>query len=147
MSDVNFASAEIELMVHATEDGEKILRAIKNVLLIDPEEFSAESIEGHFGNEIIKLKAILSSKRATEFAHKVISMLSEVDRLEMYDNFELYTDEKNSIYLRISKQKIFEPKIVLEQSDSLKIKLKTVKRFKPKNAMENYRNLLKGDNN
>jgi hypothetical protein len=142
MNMVNFASAEIEVMIHATEDSKRVLSAIKNIFPIEAEEFAADNIKGHFGNEIIRLKANLNSKRATDIAYKIISMMSKEDRILMHDNFDLYTDEKNTIYVRISKQKIFERKIALEQSDSLKIKLKTVRRFQGGSELENYRQML-----
>lgn len=139
---VNFASAEIDVVVHATEDSRKILHAIREVFPIEPEEFVATSTKGHFGNDIIYLKVNLNSERATAVAHKIIGMMSHEDRMSMYDNFDLYTDEKNTLYLRISKQKIFDHKVILAQSDSLKIKLKTVRRFQSSMEMENYRKLL-----
>lgn len=141
MSIVNFASAEIEVMIHATEDSIGVLSAIKNIFPIEPEEFVAETIKGHFGNEIILFKVILSSKRATDIAYKIIMMMSDEDRLSMYNDFDFYTDDK-SVYLRISKQKLFEGKVVLEQADSLKIKLKIVRRFQFKNEIENYKKML-----
>lgn len=142
MNMVNFASAVIEVMIHATEDRGKVLFAIKNIFPVEPEEFAADSIKGHFGNEIVRLKVNLNSKRATDIAYKMISMMSEEDRTLMHDNFDLYTDEKNTIYVRISKQKIFEHRIALEQSDSLKIKLKMVRRFQGESELENYRQML-----
>ncbi len=141
MSIVNFASAEIEVMIHATEDSVGVLSTIKNIFPIEPEEFVAETIKGHFGNEIILFKVILSSKRATDIAYKIIMMMSDEDRLSMYNDFDFYTDDK-SVYLRISKQKLFEGKVVLEQADSLKIKLKIVRRFQFKNEIENYKKML-----
>lgn len=142
MNMVNFASAVIEVMIHATEDRGKVLFAIKNIFPIEAEEFTADSIKGHFGNEIVRLKVNLNGKRATDIAYKMISMMSDEDRILMHDNFDLYTDEKNAIYVRISKQKIFECKVVLEQSDSLKIKLKMVRRFQGESELENYRQML-----
>jgi RNA binding exosome subunit len=132
-------------VIHATEDTAKVLKAIKSILPIEPEEFVADSIKGHFGNEIILLKAILSGKKTSDIAHKIIGMMSDEDRLSMYNNFDLFTDEK-FIYLRISKQNIFEHKIVLEQTDSVKIKFKTIRGFQSKNGLDGYRRMLaKGD--
>jgi RNA binding exosome subunit len=146
MSMVNFASADIEIMIHATEDSTKVLSAVNELFQIEPEEFVANGVKGHFGNDIVRFKANLSSKRATDIAYKIINMMNDEDRLSMHDNFDLFTDGKNSIYLRISKQKIFERKVVLEQADSLKIKLKIVRRFQPKNEIERYRKMLvRGD--
>ncbi|MFQ5941119.1 MAG: RNA-binding domain-containing protein [Nitrososphaerales archaeon] len=142
MSIVKFASTEIEVMIHSTEDINKVLSAIKNILSIEPEEFAANTMLGHFRNEIVRFRAKLSSKRASQIAYKIIAMMTDDDRLSIYNNFNLYTDEKNSVYLRISKQKIFEHKIILDQVDSLKIKLKPVRRFQSRKEIENYRNML-----
>jgi len=140
--EVSFASAEIEIVLHATEDRGKVLSVIESVFAIKPEEFTTSNVKGHFGNEILLLKANLNSKQATGMAYKIASMMSDADRMHMHDNFELYTDDKSSLHIRISKQKLFEQKVMLSQSDSLKIKLKTVRRFQPKSEMENYRNFL-----
>lgn len=140
--EANFASAEIELVIHATEDMQKVLSIIEDAIGIKPEEFTASSVKGHFGNEIALLKANINGKQATELAYKIAGMMSDVDRMYIHDNFDLYLDDKNSLYIRISKQKLFERKIVLSQTDSLKIKFKTVRRFQPKSEMESYRKFL-----
>ncbi len=140
--EANFASAEIELVIHATEDKLKVLLAVEDMLGIKPEEFAVNGVKGHFGNEIMRLKANINGKHATNIAYKIAGMMNEVDKMYMHDNFDLFVDEKKSLYIRISKQKIFERKIVLSQTDSLKIKLKTVRRFQPEREMENYRKFL-----
>ena len=140
--EANFASAEIELVIHATEDKKKVLSAVEAILDVKPEEFGVNGVKGHFGNEIMLLKANINGKHATEIAYKIAGMMSEMDRTYMHDNFDLFVDDKNSLYIRISKQKLFERKIVLSQTDSLKIKLKTVRRFQPEREMENYRKFL-----
>jgi RNA binding exosome subunit len=90
----------------------------------------------------MRLKANINGKHATEIAYKIAGMMNEVDKMYMHDNFDLFVDDKNSLYIRISKQKIFERKALLSQTDSLKIKLKTVRRFQPEREMENYRKFL-----
>ncbi len=138
----NFSSAEIELVIHATEDKQKVLSVIEGMLGIKPEEFVTSNARGHFNNEITLLKANINGKRATEIAYKIARMMSDADRMHLHDNFDLYVDDKNSLYIRISKQKLFGRKIVLSQADSLKIKLKTVRGFQPKSEMEGYRKFL-----
>ena len=140
--EANFASAEIELVIHATEDKRKVLATVEAILSVKPEEFGVNGVKGHFGNEIMLLKANINGKQATEIAYKIAGMMNDADRMFMHDNFDLFVDEKNSLYIRISKQKLFERKIVLSQTDSLKIKLKTVRRFQPEREMENYRTFL-----
>lgn len=146
MSEVNFASAEIELLIHATEDRLKVLSVAEGMLGIKPEEFVARNLKGHFGNEITLMKANVNGVRATDVAYKIAAMMSEVDRMNMHDNFTLYLDEKNALYIRISKQKLLEWKIVLSQTDSLKIKFRAVRRFQKKSEMENYRKFLVQEN-
>ncbi|MFQ5921023.1 MAG: RNA-binding domain-containing protein [Nitrososphaerales archaeon] len=142
----NFASAELELVIHATEDMQKILSTVESVIGIKPEEFAVGSIGGYFGNEIKLLKASLGGEHATDLAYEIAKRMSGADREHMRDNFDLYLDEKNSLHVRISKQALFEGRIVLSQADSLKIRFKTVKRFRPENEMENYRKfLVQGD--
>ncbi len=115
---------------------------IEGMLGIKPEEFATSNARGYFNNEITLLKANINSKQATEIAYRIARLMSYADRTHIHDNFDLYVDEKNSLYIRISKQSLFENKIVLSQTDSLKIKLKTVRRFQPKSEMERYREFL-----
>jgi len=140
--EANFASAEIELVVHATEDRQKVLSVIEDVIGIKPQEFAASNIRGHFGNEIMLLRANINGKQATEIAYKIAGMMSDADRAYMHSNFDLFVDSKNSLYIRISKQKLFERKIMLAQADSLKIRFKAVRRFQPKSEMESYKKFL-----
>ena len=140
--EANFASAEIELVIHATEDRQKVLSVIEGIVGIKPEEFAASNVKGHFGNEITLLKANINGKKATYIAYKIAGMMDYVDRTYMHDNFDLYVDDKNSLYVRISKQKLFERKIVLSQTDSLKIKFRADRGFQPKSEMESYRKFL-----
>lgn len=140
--EANFASAEIELVMHATEDVKKVLSAIESVIGIKSQAFTASNIRGHFGNEITLLKANINGEQATELAYKIAGMMSDSDKAYMRNNFDLFIDEKNSLYIRISKQKLFERKIALSQADSLRIKLKAVRRFQPRSEMESYKRFL-----
>lgn len=142
----SFASAEIEMVIHATEDMQKVLSTVESVTGIKPDEFAVSSARGHFGNEIVLLRANIGSKQATELAYEIARLMKADDRMHMRDNFDLYLDEKNSLYIRISKQKLFEGRVELSQADSLKIRFKTVRRFQREGEMDNYRKfLVQGD--
>jgi RNA binding exosome subunit len=141
-AETSFAAAEVELVVHATEDTQKVLSAVEKALGIKPERFEASRIEGHFGNEIKLLKANINGREATELAYTVARMLSDSDRAHMRDYFDLYLDDRNMLYVRISKQRLFEGRVVLSQADSLRIRFKPVKRFRPEHEVEAYRRFL-----
>lgn len=142
MSEANFASAEVVLVVHATEDAQKVLSAVERVLGIKPTEFTASRIEGHFGNEIHMLKANINGTRATELAYAVARMMGGDDRTHMRDNFDLYIDDRDMLYIRISKQKLFDGKVVLSQGDPVKIRFKPVRKFRGEHEMETFRRFL-----
>ncbi len=122
---IRFASADIELIIHATESMEKVLNAI-NSNLLDASGFTATKLTGHFGNEIILLKCTLNAEKATDLACKLLSSLSDEDMMHLYNNFTLYTDN-GLFYIRLSKQDMIKGKITLSQTDSIRIRFKMVK--------------------
>ena len=53
----------IEVIVHATEDVEKILKAFFQQFNISEDEFSKQNLSGHFENPITLLRAKIKKKR------------------------------------------------------------------------------------
>ena len=51
--ELHFSSAEVNLVVHATEDSGKVLAAVEKALALPAAGFSSEPFEGHFGNKIV----------------------------------------------------------------------------------------------
>ncbi len=123
-----FESAVVDIIAHATEDHEKILSIVNDVLNIDKGAFTITSVEGHHGNEIKYMKARLASKDASILAYNIIGSLSIHDRIILSNNLERYVD-KNSLYIRISKQDLFKNRIRLEESDVIRIKFKFLNRL------------------
>ncbi len=140
--DLKFSGAEANLFVHATEDLEKVLKSIERLLLIPEGRFSGTSSEGHFKNKILMLKAIVSSSEASELALRITSGLNSADKEELRRHLEQFSDDKGTLYLRLDKQRLCQGKISISSSDSLRIKFKPVKRYKPTSYMDNYRGLL-----
>jgi RNA binding exosome subunit len=136
---VRFASADIELIVHATESMEKVLDAV-NSNLLDTSEFTATKLTGHFGNEIILLRYTLTAEKATHLAYKLLSSLSYEDIMHLYNNFTLYTD-KGLFYIRLSKQDMIKGKIILSQTDSIRIRFKIAGGMQKK-ILEDLRDML-----
>ena len=101
-----FSAAEVDLVLHATEAADRVLKSISESLQILPEKFSRMPAEGHFKNKILLLKANLSSQEASALAFRVTSLLNSADKEELSSNLVRYLDEKGSLYLRIDKQKL-----------------------------------------
>lgn len=137
-----FSAAEVDLMLHATEAADRVLRSISDSLEILPEKFSQMPAEGHFKNRILLLKAHLSSQEAVALAFRITSMLNSADKDELSTNLVRYLDEKGGLYLRIDKQRLCQGKVSLSESDAVRIRFRPVKRYRPTGSVDSYRGLL-----
>jgi RNA binding exosome subunit len=139
---ITFSTAEISIIVHATENQDKILQSIKNVLSISPERFSSNTSEGHWGNKIILLSAVITTAEANSLISKILSTLNKIDRHSLSDFVDNYIDEKGNLYIRLDKQKICQGRTSLSDNDSIRIRLRPVRKYKPIRILESYRRLL-----
>jgi RNA-binding protein len=135
---LKFSAAEINLVLHATEDEGKILKAIEDVLLVPSKRFSSSPSEGHYKNKILLQKAILSSYEAGLLARRVILLLNSADREHLSRSIHQYSDEKGSLYIRLDKQRMCQARVSLSETDAIKIRFKPVKRYKPSGAVQGY---------
>ncbi|MFL6338480.1 MAG: RNA-binding domain-containing protein, partial [Nitrososphaeraceae archaeon] len=90
VDDIRFSSAEINIVVHATEDENKILHSLFDVLSIPSEKFSYSFSEGHWGNKILVLTATIDGQMAKDLILKIISLLNSVDRYHLSNFFDKY---------------------------------------------------------
>jgi RNA binding exosome subunit len=139
---LKFSAAEINLVLHATEDEDRVLKAIEDVLLVPSKHFSSLPSEGHFKNKIVLQKAILSSHEAGLLAKRVISLLNRADREHLSQLVHEYSDEKGNLYIRLDKQRMCQGRVSLSETDAIRIRFKPVKRYKPSGAMQGYRGLF-----
>jgi RNA-binding protein len=146
MPDVlKFSSAEVDIVLHATEDRGKVLASIENTLAVPAVRFSEESSEGHFGNKIVRLKARVTSEEAAILAARIMSVLNSIDRQKLTDDIEEYSDEKGNLFLRFHKQRICQGRVSLAESDSVRVKFRPVRRYRPSDNVKAYRGLLSLD--
>jgi RNA binding exosome subunit len=119
---VDFSAAEIRVIVHATEEKDKILEHLNRTLSVSPNSFSITMTEGHWGNNILVLNGILNKKEANSLYIKVKSSLSK-NYHELLSNF---FDEKGNLYVRLDKQRLCRGKVSLSDGDSVRIKFRPV---------------------
>jgi hypothetical protein len=136
-----FSGAQVDLVLHATEDGEKVLAAVEKTLAVPAASFSGEQSEGHYGNRISLLRAEVQGEDATRLAKKVVATLNSADRHELADHLEEYSDEKGNLYLRLDKQRICQGRVSLAEADAVKIRFRPVRRFGQKD-IDTYRGLF-----
>lgn len=142
---IKFAAAEVNLVLHATEDESKVLKAIEEILLVPSTRFLRSSSEGHYKNKIVLQKAILSSKEAAMLAKRVISLLNSTDREHLTRLVNDYADEKGNLYIRLDKQRICQGRVLLSETDAIRIRFKPIRRFKPSDSVQNYTTLFYSD--
>jgi len=127
---VNFSAAEIGIIVHATEEKEKILEHLNSTLGVSPDSFFTGFAEGHWGNKILLLTAILSNSEANSLYMKVKSILGDKD-IALLSNF---FDEKGNLYIRLDKQRVCRGKVTLSEGDSVRIKFKPILAHGPRKS-------------
>lgn len=142
---IKFTAAEVNLVLHATEDESKVLKAIEEILLVPSTRFLRSSSEGHYKNKIVLQKAILSSKEAAMLAKRVISLLNSTDREHLSRLVNDYADEKGNLYIRLDKQRICQGRVLLSETDAIRIRFKPIRRFKPSDSVQNYMTLFYSD--
>ena len=130
----------IEIILHATEDVNKIEKSLQNIFDINPEDLEKEEMTGHFGNLITILKTKLSKNNAKKLISTLISKISNDD----IDILEQKIDEMNTnsgLEIRISKQDLIRGKITFRKKDSVKLTI-TIPVYKKNEIGKIYREIL-----
>ncbi len=115
-------SVRVSTLAHATEDREKVLKALREICS-GGETGNIEStrVRGHYGNEIIVFRAQARTRKQAEslFLH-LWGRLSEADRNQIELNAEEYVDSAGTMYVRIDKQESCRGQVILGESDPIK---------------------------
>lgn len=137
----NRIEASIEIICHATEDDGKIFTPISDIFQIKQEEFTQEKIVGHYGNQILLFRTLLTKKRAEEFIRILVSKISRTHLDDVLNNIETYLED-SSLFLRIGKNELVNNAISLQQNNAIKIKIK-VPIYKKDDIARTYTELLR----
>jgi len=117
---------DVRVFAHATEDLEKVLTAIRNVLPMKLSEtvvFHKTSLTGHHGNPIILFETKLTDKQALPAAlQKIGAGLTVLDKEKLASNLKLYLEKRN-LYLRFDKQSAYQSQVRFSQSDPIHFKI------------------------
>ena len=128
MSELPVAYVDVRFCVHATEDVEKVMKAIRNVLALENEEdeiaFNKDTVEGHYGNPITFFDARIKNKKAIKaVVENLTANLSSFDKDELNNTLERCF-EKGSLFLRLDKQAAFQGKIKFVSSDPIRMRIR-----------------------
>ena len=136
---------KIDLILHATEDFQKVAEPLNELLGIEKEEIIKQNLSGHFGNPIFMLHAELKKKRADQFIKKLVSLIPKDTMMEILTNIEDLIFE-SSMYIRFSKQNLVKRILIPEEKDPIRIAIYAPTYVKKK-IPDTYRKLLNENSN
>ena len=135
---------KIDLILHATEDFQKIAEPLNDLFGIESNEIAKHEVPGHFGNPILMLHMDLKKKKADEFIKKLVSLIPRDIIVAILENIGERIFE-SSLYIRFSKQNFVKKILTLEEQDPIRIAIYTPTYVK-KEIPKTYRKLLSENN-
>jgi RNA binding exosome subunit len=118
---------DLETFAHATEDSEKVLKALSLILPEGVEkQVSRKTLLGHYHNEIIIYKARITDKKSIQnFLCLLSEKINEDDKKRLFYHFDKRLDDSGILYLRFDKQEAFKGKLKLsEEEDVIRVRIK-----------------------
>lgn len=129
---------DIRVFAHATENVDKILNAVRNIIpeeLVDTITFKKTSLTGHHGNPITLLEARVKEKNAVQAVFKKLaSSLSPLDKELLRNEIRLHLDGGN-LYIRLDKQSAYLNEVKLCTTDPIHLRIHFQK-HKPEEIIE-----------
>ena len=117
---------DVRVFAHATEDSDKVIAAIRNLLPSELGEsviFQKTRLTGHHGNPIILFETKLADKQVLPTVLKKIGAgLTSFDKEQLNDNMKLHLEKRN-LYLRFDKQFAFQGEVRFSQNDPIHFKI------------------------
>ena len=115
---------KINLILHATENENKVFEELENNFQIEQSEFQVEEVSGHFNNPILLISSKLKRKTAQNFVSLFFSKMKKEEFDEIFNYVENYVTS-SGLSLRISKQKLMSGILALSREDTIKINIST----------------------
>ena len=131
---------EIQVIIHATEDPQKIFDSFTQVFNLEKDDFSVQKLQGHYDNPIVLLNGKIKKKKATIFVKNLISNIPKKDIDEIIDELDSRCDG-SGLYIRISKQSLVEGKVKPAAEDPIKIRVYTPV-YSQKDILKTYSEIL-----
>jgi len=101
---------DIRVFAHATEDVDKVLSAVRNILspeLIDIDAFKKTNLTGHHGNPIVLFETRINEESATQAVFEKLSLgLGILDKELLASEIDQHLD-KGNLYVRLDKQSAY----------------------------------------
>jgi RNA binding exosome subunit len=127
LSQLPVAYVDVRFCAHATEDLDKVMKAVQNVLPSDHIEyitFKRSNLDGHYGNPITFFDARIKDKETVRaLVENLSANLSSLNKDELGREIHRCV-EKGSLYIRLDKQAALKGKTKLATSDPIHIRIR-----------------------
>ena len=124
-SRVPIAHIDIRVFTHATEDTDKVLNAVYNILpkeSTDKVVFKKINLKGHYGNPIILLETRIKKRDYVKAVfEKLASGLSSLDKELLNSEISQHLNRGN-LYIRLDKQSAYLNELKLCPTDPIHFK-------------------------
>jgi RNA binding exosome subunit len=131
---------EIQVIIHATEDSQKIFDSFKNTFDLEQDDFTIQNLQGHYENPISLVHGKIKKKKAASFVKKLVSSIPKKSIDEIMEDLENRCDS-SGLYMRISKQSLVEDKVEAAADDPIKLKIYTPV-YSQKDIIKTYSGIL-----
>lgn len=115
---------EISVFSYATEDEDKVERALRNMIPqgVSNIKVNMRRLRGYYNDPITVMTAsIRRRKEATETFRATMRALSTLDRYRLIEEIEERVDEAGNLYLRLDKQRALGGVEVLNEVDPVRM--------------------------
>ena len=117
---------DIRVFVHATEDVDKVLNAVRNILppeLMDVITFKKTNLTGHYGNPIVLFETRIKEKNDVQAVFDKLSLgLSTLDKELLNSEITQHLDKAN-LYIRLDKQSAYLNELKLSSGDPIHFRI------------------------
>jgi RNA binding exosome subunit len=136
---------EINALIHATEDGEKVEKAVSSLI---PGEMHSilriRSLSGHYGNPIRLLTASVKPReRLGYFLKSLVAGLGSNDKALLLRELPLHMAGGSTLYVRLDKQAAARGVVCLGRGDPIQIKIKFRRGHGKNNLIELLKRMLR----
>lgn len=125
MLDMRIERLSIQVLCHATEDEEKVMRAVENVVgieMMDKMKISSNSLKGYYGDPILMIKFETSDPETPiQIVRRIFSKLSEYEKIDVIQNCLERGKHGGKLYIRLDKQAAYNDVLRLSNKDSIRI--------------------------
>jgi RNA binding exosome subunit len=128
-----YSSVEISVLIHATENENKVISTIFDFIEQPRELVSVETLktDGHWKNPILRYRISVNADVDKIFYKMFNNLVESYGEDDVQKYVENNTERKRAFYARLDKQKLCLGRAILSDRDSVRFVFKKPSKFKP----------------